>query len=335
MAAKHRSFLTLDRVRLGVTGTLLIVGALVLALNLESVPVLGRGITVHAEFADASGLAVGDSVQISGVPVGEVRAIELAGTEVDVEFDVIGDHPALGDETTATIKVETVLGRRFIELAPRGSGDLDDGALIPLARTTSGYDIARSLQEATGEIAQTDKPNLAATLDQLSALQEELPEDLEATVDGLSRLSNSIASRDAGIRQLLDSAEGVSAILAERNQQVTALFEHGSGLLAALDTRAATIHRILVQAEQVADALTGIAEDNAATLKPTLDQLHALITTLNNNYDNLNSILIGLQRFTTQVGEAVASGPFFGVLLHNIVPANLAGQIPGSPGGTR
>ncbi len=102
-----------------------------------------------------------------------------------------------------------------------------------------------------------------------------------------------------------------------------------------MNNRSDTIHRVLVQSRQVADALTGLARDNSATLGPTLDRLKTLVTTLNTNYDNIDASLTGLERFTKQVGEAVGSGPFFGVLLHNIVPANLSGQLPGSLGGPR
>jgi phospholipid/cholesterol/gamma-HCH transport system substrate-binding protein len=335
MMAKHKSFLERNPRRMGIIGTLIIIGGLVLTFEFDSIPFIHSGESLHAEFADASGLAVGDSVQIAGVKIGKVRDIKLVNAKVDVTFDEDGKNQKLGDETTATIKVETVLGRRYIDLDPRGRGELGDGATIPLARTTSGYDITRSLQEVADKVAKTDKPNLAGALDQIGKVELQLPPNLQSSITGLGRLSETIALRDDGIRKLLDNAKDVSAIVAQRNDQLAALFDQGNSLFAALNTRAATIHRVLVQATQVSNALTGVAEDNAATLKPTLDQLNSLIATLNNNYDNINNALTGLQHFATQVGEAVGSGPFFGALLHNIVPANLSGQIPGSPGGPR
>lgn len=333
--AKHKSFLERNPRRMGIIGTMLVIGALVLAFKFDSIPFVHRGESLHAEFADASGLSVGDSVQIAGVKIGKVRAIELGNAKVDVTFDADGKHQKLGDETTATIKVETVLGRRYIDLDPRGPGALTAGATIPLSRTTSGYDITRSLQEVTEKVAQTDKTNLAGALDQISKVESQLPPELHSSITGLGRLSDSIGSRDAGIRKLLANAKDVSAIVAQRNDQVAALFDQGNSLFTAMNTRAATIHSVLVQATQVSNALAGIAQDNATTLKPALDQLNSLVTTLNNNYDNLNQTLTGFQHFTTQVGEAVGSGPFFGALLHNIIPANLSGQVPGSPGGPR
>ncbi len=48
-----------------------------------------------------------------------------------------------------------------------------------------------------------------------------------------------------------------------------------------------------------------------------------------------DDLVSGLKTFTFQLGEAVGTGPFFNVLLQNIVPATLTGQTPLSPGAPR
>lgn len=330
-----KSFLERDAFRMGLIGTALLIGGLLLALNVKSIPGFNGATTYRAEFADASGLAVGDSTQIAGVKVGEVTSISLGEGKVDVEFDVDRGSVTLGDDTSVAIKVETALGRRYLEITPGNHGQLAADSTIPISRTTSGYDITRALEEVTGKVSETDTANLSGALDQIVAVENELPPDLKSSLDGLSRLSDTVASRDEELRRLLAGAADVSGILAERDAQVAALFGQGQTLFAALNNRSDTIHRVLVQSRQVADALTGLARDNSATLGPTLDRLRTLVTTLNTNYDNIDASLTGLERFTKQVGEAVGSGPFFGVLLHNIVPANLSGQLPGSLGGPR
>jgi phospholipid/cholesterol/gamma-HCH transport system substrate-binding protein len=331
----QKSFLERDAFRMGLIGTAVLIGVLFLALNFNSIPGINRATNYHAEFADASGLAVGDTTQIAGVKVGEVKKLSIADGKVDVEFDVDSGAVGLGEDTTAAIKVETALGRRYVEITPGAHGELADNATIPLAQTSSGYDITRALEEVTDKVSETDTGNLSGALEQVSSVEDELPPDLRSSLDGLSRLSNTVASRDEELRQLLSGAADVSRILADRDVQVASLFGQGQSLFAALNSRADTIHRVLVQSRQVADALTGLSRDNAATLGPTLDQLKTLVATLNSNYDNINASLTGLDRFAKQVGEAVGSGPFFGVLLHNIVPANLSGQLPGSFGGPR
>jgi phospholipid/cholesterol/gamma-HCH transport system substrate-binding protein len=328
-----KSMLERDPLKMGIIGTTAIIVVLVIAFNFDRIPFVNRGETMHAEFSDASGLATGDAVQVAGVKVGEVESIKLAGDQVNIEFKADTGKQHLGRDTTATIKVETALGRRYIELTPRGTGEL--GGTIPIARTTAGYDITRSLEEVTQKVASTDKTNLSTALNQISSVAEALPPDLQSSIRGLSRLSETVGSRDDAVRELLANTGSVTKVLADRNQQLVSLFGDGQTLFAALNTRAATIHDILIQARQVADALTGIAVDNDQTLNSALRQLNGVLDILNNNYDNINQAISGLQRFTTQVGEAVGSGPFFGVLLQNILPANISGQQSNSPGGPR
>ncbi|QZS52617.1 MCE family protein [Rhodococcus opacus] len=329
-----KSFLERNPIRIGVVGTIVLVGALALALNFDTLPGVAAK-SYHAEFGDASGLAVGDTTQIAGVKVGEVREISLHGDKVDVEFDADSGDVRLGDDTRAAIKVETALGRRYVELTPGGDGEMGGGDTIPLARTTSGYDVTRSLEEVTDKVSKTDTVDLSGALDQLSKVEQALPPNLQSSLTGLSRLSETVASRDADLRHLLTNTAGVSAVLSERSQRVAELLGQGQTLFDALNQRADSIHHILVQARQIADELTALKRDNADTLGPTLAQMDTLVTTLTNNYDNINASLTGLERYSQQIGDVVGSGPFFGVLLHNILPANLAGQLPGSLGGPR
>nr|WP_271214004.1 MCE family protein [Rhodococcus wratislaviensis]GLK41289.1 ABC transporter substrate-binding protein [Rhodococcus wratislaviensis] len=329
-----KSFLERNPIRIGVVGTLVLVGALALALNFDTLPGVAAK-SYHAEFGDASGLAVGDTTQIAGVKVGEVREISLDGDKVDVEFDADSGDVRLGDDTRAAIKVETALGRRYVELTPGGDGEMGGGDTIPLARTTSGYDVTRSLEEVTDKVSKTDTVDLSGALDQLSEVEQALPPNLQSSLTGLSRLSETVASRDADLRHLLANTAGVSTVLSDRSQRVAEMLGQGQTLFDALNQRADSIHHILVQARQIADELTALKRDNADTLGPTLAQMDTLVTTLNNNYDNINASLTGLERYSQQIGDVVGSGPFFGVLLHNILPANLAGQLPGSLGGPR
>ncbi len=75
----QKSFLERDSFRMGLIGTAVLIGLLFLALNFNSIPGINRATTYHAEFADASGLAVGDTTQIAGVEVGKVKGLSISG----------------------------------------------------------------------------------------------------------------------------------------------------------------------------------------------------------------------------------------------------------------
>lgn len=325
-----------DPLRLGIIGTVVLVLLLVLGFTYQSIPFIGGSTGYHAQFADASGLLDGSEVQVGGVTVGKVHSIDLDGDRVDVGFDADTGEVRLTSDTTATIKVETVLGARYVELTPGTSEDeLGRGDTIPVENTSSGYDITRSLEEVTDKVEKTDTVDLSGALDQISSVEQQLPPDLHDQLTGLQRLSDTVASRDSELRDMLSHAAGVTGVLADRNQQIAALMDQGGSLFAALNERSSSIHRILVQSRVIADELTTLSRENRDSLGPTLQQMDSLVQTLNDNYANIDASLTGLQRYVRQMGDVVGSGPFFGVLLHNILPANLAGQLPGSLGGPR
>ncbi|PPJ35722.1 mammalian cell entry protein [Nocardia nova] len=326
-----KSFFDRDPVRIGWTGTAVIAVLLVLVFNYDKIPGWPAKTTYTAQFTDASGLQPGDTVQISGITVGKVDSIRLAGDHVDVALRVDSRERHLGDRTGAAIKVETVLGRRYVELHPDGGGSL--GKTIPVARTTSGYDITESLSQLTDKFAGTDKKKLSDALDSVSSLVEQLPPNLKSSLEGISRASNTVASRDQAVQQLLGNTSAVSGLLAERDQKITALISDGGTLFAALNDRAETIRALLVDVRNVSDQLRALAKENAATTPPMLADLDKTVALLNQNYANINDAITGLRPFITQMGEVVGSGPFFNVLLQNITPANLHGQVPGSLGG--
>ncbi|WP_235736159.1 MlaD family protein [Nocardioides alcanivorans] len=76
--------------------------------------------TYTAELEHTAGLRVGEEVQVAGVGVGDVTKIELDGKSVIVEFTVDNDI-RLGRDTTAEVKVATLLGTHFLLINPQGA----------------------------------------------------------------------------------------------------------------------------------------------------------------------------------------------------------------------
>src|SRR5689334_12191558 len=116
----------------GAIGLAVLAGLLLAAFNIDDLPLIGGGTAYAAAFRDASGLAPGNEVRVAGVKVGKVTGIGLArdGSHpyVRVSFRVNGVH--LGTGTEATIRIKTVLGQKYLALAPAGDSPLS--GQIPL-----------------------------------------------------------------------------------------------------------------------------------------------------------------------------------------------------------
>ena len=86
--------------RIGAIALVIAFLAMGAALNLQKFPGF-RGTGYEAEFSDASGLHKGNMVQISGIRVGRVSSIELAGDHVVVHF-TLNNGQEVGKDTEAS-----------------------------------------------------------------------------------------------------------------------------------------------------------------------------------------------------------------------------------------
>ena len=78
---------------------------------------------VHAEFASASGLKTGASVEIAGVEVGKVDAIRLEDYRADVRMK-IRKGIRLQEDTIASIRTRGLIGDKYVNLSPGASDRL-------------------------------------------------------------------------------------------------------------------------------------------------------------------------------------------------------------------
>ena len=97
------------------------VGLVAAVFSYDKIPFLTGKSGYSAYFTEAGGIKPDSDVRVSGLSVGRVSSVKLDGTKVLVSFTVDEDV-ALGNRTEASIKTETVLGTKMLEITPRGDG---------------------------------------------------------------------------------------------------------------------------------------------------------------------------------------------------------------------
>lgn len=86
---------------------------------------------LKARFSNASGVNVGSRIQIAGVGVGTVSAIELSENFYAMVTLKLPNSLQSDDDTIASVKTAGLIGDRYIELSPGGSGfPLEPGDVI-------------------------------------------------------------------------------------------------------------------------------------------------------------------------------------------------------------
>ncbi|ACU36104.1 MCE family protein [Actinosynnema pretiosum subsp. pretiosum] len=292
---------------IGAFGLVALVVAVALALGLDAVP-LTSGTRYRAEFAEAAGLEPDDEVRVSGMKVGEVTRVELRGDRVLVEFRVRG--PAVGDRSTADIRIKTLLGQKFLALDSAGGDPLDPDTPIPLERTTSPYDVVDAFNGLAGTLGGLDAEQLAESFRVLSDSFRDTPEHVRGALDGLTSLSRTISTRDQELRTLLDGTEEVSGALAERADDVTAIVEDGNRLLAEINRRRAAISGLLDGARELSRQLSGLVADNDERLRPALEQVERVTDLLRREQAAFERGLSLAGPYYRLLSDATGTGPW-------------------------
>ena len=303
--------------------------AVVVLLAFNAPALLSTATTYRADFTEAAGLQAGDLVTIAGVEAGRVGAVRLDGDHVRVTFAV--EDAWVGDQTSASIQIRTLLGAKHLALDPQGSGPLDPATPIPLSRTASPLDVVAAFDGLSGTIDRLDTKQLATSLETLAATFRDTPGDVRGALDGLSRLSTTVAGRDDEIRALLAGTHRLSGVLAARTDDVTALLADGNRLLAELQRRQDAIARLLTGTRRLAQQLTALVADNQAQLRPTLETLGRVVDVLQRNQDDVAATIKNEAVFIRLFSGAVGSGRWFDSYICGLLPMPTIGPL--NPGG--
>ncbi len=309
-----------NRVRNGVMGIILLVVVIGVGQSFASVPMLFATPTYYAQFSDTGGLNKSDKIRIAGVDVGKVRSMSIDGDKVVIGFGLDGTQ--IGTQTRASIRTDTILGRRNIELEPRGTDPLRPNGVLPLGQTTTPYQIYDAFFDLTKASSGWDTQTVKKSLNVLSETIDQTYPHLSAALDGVARFSDTIGKRDDQIKQLLANANKIAGILGNRSAQVNQLLVNAQSLLAAINERNYAVSMLLERVGQFSDQVKGFIDDNP-NLNHVLKQLEKISGLLVKHKYDLVDTLSTVAKFVASLGEAVASGPYFKVMLVNLLPGQI------------
>lgn len=322
-------------VTIGAVGLTTIAVLLAGAFNIKDLPLIGNGDEYTAAFSEAGGLKPGDEVRIAGVKVGKVDEVTLEDGHVKVAFNV--DDAELGDRTGAAIRVKTILGAKYLALRPEGGGEL--GGEIPLSRTESAYDVVEAFSDLATTTEKVDTEKLAESLDTISETFADSPEEVKASIRGLSKISRTVASRDRELRQLLKHADGVTKVLSDRSDEFGKLVKDGDALFKEIDRRRQVIHRLLRSSIALATQLSGLVGDNRQQIGPALKRLDTVVDMLRRNQESIDRSVALLAPYARLFTNTLGNGRWFDSYIQNlVVPGPVtpqSGAVPKTPGGSR
>ena len=306
-------------VTIGAVSLAVIAAAMVAAFRADDLPVIGGGDTYYANFSEAGGLKPDDEVRSAGVRVAKVGAVELDGNKVKVSFK-ISSGADFGPDTAAAIKVKTILGQMYLALLPAGSGQMKEGATIPVDRTSSPYDVVDAFEGLANTSDKIDTDQLAKSLRTIADLTRNTPEEFQKALSGVSALSRNVAKRDDQLNTLLQNLKKVSGVLDDRDQDIIGLMKDADVLFRAVVARREAVHNLLVSTASLGKELTALVKQSRADLAPALTHTEHVLNVLNKNQKNLDLSLRLMAPFYRVFANTLGNGPWFDNYVQNLPP---------------
>lgn len=289
----------------GLIGSVVLILILVAVVGFSSLGIGKHNYT--ANFTNAGGIRSGDKVRVAGIDKGEVTGTELAGDHVKVTLRVDNDV-RVTDQGTATIKLSTLLGQRFVEV-DQGSGDHPaKNDVIP--HTEVPYDLQKTLEAGVPILAGIDDKSLAASLAGLNTQLKGVPEIAAPTLDALTRMSAVINNRSDQINQLIKDTQNVTDQVTGSQTQLSIIVGQGAQLAGKIQAREQLVTRLL---DGLADLMTQsqvLAEQNQGQFAPLMANLNTISQGLEKNRDNLRKMLDILPVTARAITNLTGDGPY-------------------------
>lgn len=298
--------------------------------------VFEKNFPISARFADAAGLRAAAEVRVAGVKVGRVTSVvaDRQRGQVIVRM-VVNDGVELGPETRAEAALATLLGKRYVRLSgPVVRPYLEAGAVIPVERTTTPFDVFELTKTATRSIEATDTDKLNRLIEQLAAITQGKQESFRDLIQGIAKVSTAVAERDEQLRSLLERADVASGTLAAKDQTLVQLLDESEHVLELLARRRADVTAALRSAASAMSRVSGVVTAHKSELDLILDTLHPTLDIVEKHQAALDRALTWLGPGAFGLALAPSHGPWADVYVRAIGPdflGALAALVPGPP----
>ncbi|MCL2542260.1 MAG: MCE family protein [Nocardioidaceae bacterium] len=284
----------------------------------------GGGETLHAQFTDVAGISPGDPVRIAGISVGRVEAVHVQRDHALVDMSVQTDV-RLGDRTTASLSLDTLLGQSSLLLTPGGTGSMADGSTIPLARTTTPFSVTDAILGAGRELTPIKTKVLTQALRTVTSAISPGASDVRTAATGLGDLSRVVSRRQQQVQTLFAQTRRIAATLAGRTTDLVTLIDNSSLITGTLVRRERVIDALLRTTTGLTRTIRAVIRDNQGQITPGLRDLHTVLGVLRRNQDDLDESLRLLAPYLRYFVNLTGNGRWFDGTFAGLVPIDTRG----------
>jgi phospholipid/cholesterol/gamma-HCH transport system substrate-binding protein len=285
--------------------------------------------SVQVQFRDVLDLVPQSSVKVNDVTVGKVSDIELDGYSALVTLQ-LNDDVELPDNALAEIRQTSLLGEKFVSLAPPAedaSGDpLSEGDVIPLDRSGRNPEVeevlgAMSLLLNGGGVAQ-----LKTIATELNKAFEGRESDVRSVLEQLDMFMEQLDDNKQEIVAAIESLNRLAVSINEQRGSIELALDEMPAALASIDRQRDDLVRMLEALEELSAVGTRVIAESSTTTIRSLRSLDPILTELAEAGDSFPK---AFQVFLTYpfVDEVVGRNPVQARNLHMGDYTNLSVQM--------
>jgi phospholipid/cholesterol/gamma-HCH transport system substrate-binding protein len=329
------------------------------------VPVVGTDFyRVSAEFSSAQAVqpGQGQTVNIAGVPVGEIGHVTLKDGTARVELKIRRAHAPIYNDALLTLRPKTPLADMYIDLKPGHpkAGAIPEGGVVPLADTkptvnfdeflsvldSDTRDYFQSLLTGAGQglkgqgshLRQGFKriPTTGKYGTQIVRGLELRRKNIKRAITNLALLAKELGDNSAQFASLIDSSSVTFRTWASQQESIRQIIQKTPGAFGALSDASQASTPVITDAAVAFKELQPLARELGVSMKSlrpfftqqtkvTRDSFRPLAIQSQPLLAQLNPAAAGLAKLTPNATAAVAS---FNDLL-NIVAYNPKGSEEG------
>jgi phospholipid/cholesterol/gamma-HCH transport system substrate-binding protein len=255
------------------------------------VPVVGKEFyEIEAALSTAQAITPGQgqTVNVAGVEVGEIKSVKLEDGRAIVGMKIEPRYARVYRDATVLLRPKTGLRDMVAELTPGtpAAGRLPEGGRIPISQTLPDVNLDEILAALDADTRDYLKILLGDGAEALRGNGEALADTIrriEPTAKYARRVNEALAEREANIRRAIHNFSLLTGELGSRDDQVAEFVENSNAVFATLASQDAALRetlRELPSTLRVTQTALGKAERLAEELGPTLQDLRPSARTL-------------------------------------------------------
>jgi phospholipid/cholesterol/gamma-HCH transport system substrate-binding protein len=284
-----------------------------LAIKIGNISLFTARHTLNAQLADVTGLAVGDPVNIAGVPVGQVSSIAVQHGHALVGMNV-DNTVHLHRSTDVGVRWQNVIGQKEIQIFPSPEGSkLASGATLPLSHDVSDSSVNAFLN-TLGPLLQSINPHQANEfVENVSGALEGDTAEVDQLINSGATVANTVGALDSEVGSVIGNLNEVLAAIASRSGDLGSLVDNLQTVASSLASKNTLLDSVVGNLSDVATDLATLIGTNHSIITGAIDNLQVVAADVQTNQQQLSSSLSSLGAGLAPYIEISQWGQWFAV----------------------